>query len=737
MKNKIIGGLVVIALAVGAFFVGKAATGDDSDASSGPVVIQRAVERTTLQEVRTLQGELLREELQILNSPVDGRVSEVFVEDGDTIEAGQTIFALDGRAAVAANGAFAFFRQLDVGSDGPDVEQLERILSEAGYDVGSVDRLFTEDTRRGLARWQVDHGYGGATPEPGETVQVSLQQNQEGYTIGARNTVAVRIEPSVPEIAPAPAGANANRTSVAARTVRQTTPLVEVSADVTQVAEGGLVTFTFTVTSPFAGNTIVEIAFDGEATEEDDYDDVPDSVTFPAGASSVTLVVQTLDDDVLETADEDLVVSIADQFGDNVVYSAGGLSLATVAILADGVDERPVIEIDSDEPIVAEGGGGGGGAAGGGGGGGDITMTLTSSLELNEDIEIWYEVSGTTTLGEDYEDPDEDTEGQRGFVELPSGDTTVDITVNVRDDDLVEFDEDVTVRLLANPEDVAGDPSYYVALFPNQATTIIESDDIPELTLRGGGNVGEGAATSVVVVADQAPVEDTSVNYQFSGSAEAGDDFEDLAGTVILRAGQTQVSIAIRTLDDDVVFLPSDIIVADWPARVGTVEVDEGEFMLQGEPILELTEPVFTIKLFAAATDFSVLEVGQIVTIELSAGDQEAEGVITELDSAATVDDAGAERYEGIVESTSEELIAVDGAIVTIEVIVNEAVDVFAVPISAVSQDATGNKEVRILTDAGTIERVSVETGLEDGALIEITSGLDGTEIVIVEIDPA
>ena len=53
--------------------------------------------------------------------------------------------------------------------------QLERILSEAGYDPGNVDRLYTEATRAALRNWQIDYGYGGATPEPEETIIISLQ----------------------------------------------------------------------------------------------------------------------------------------------------------------------------------------------------------------------------------------------------------------------------------------------------------------------------------------------------------------------------------------------------------------------------------------------------------------------------------------------------------------------------------------------------------------------------------
>lgn len=108
------------------------------------------------------------------------------------------MFALDGRAAVAVDGEFSFFRQLDVGSQGPDVAQLERILVDEGYQVGLVDELFTEETRAGLSQWQRDRGYGGATPEPDENVTIALQGNPAGYDVGARNAVSVRLGPTVP-----------------------------------------------------------------------------------------------------------------------------------------------------------------------------------------------------------------------------------------------------------------------------------------------------------------------------------------------------------------------------------------------------------------------------------------------------------------------------------------------------------------------------------------------------------
>ena len=48
---------------------------------------------------------------------------------------------------------------------------------------------------------------------------------------------------------------------------------------------------------------------------------------------------------------------------------------------------------------------------------------------------------------------------------------------------------------------------------------IIESNDLPELTISGGGGIGEGGNAEFVINADQPVTEDTSINYTLRGSA--------------------------------------------------------------------------------------------------------------------------------------------------------------------------------------------------------------------------
>ncbi|MBJ7367933.1 MAG: biotin/lipoyl-binding protein, partial [Ilumatobacteraceae bacterium] len=132
ITRKIITSIAVVGVVVGAVFVGKSLGGSSTGKSTGLLIVPRQVERRSLEDVLTVSGEIRRDETKKINSPVDGQVSDVAVSDGDTVNAGDTIFSLDGRDSVAVKGKFAFYRPLDVGAVGPDVKQLEDILISSG-----------------------------------------------------------------------------------------------------------------------------------------------------------------------------------------------------------------------------------------------------------------------------------------------------------------------------------------------------------------------------------------------------------------------------------------------------------------------------------------------------------------------------------------------------------------------------------------------------------------------------
>jgi len=169
--------IAVIGVAV---LVGRQSGGDST--KNELLITPRAVERRDLSDVLTVSGEVRRDETKKINSAVDGKVSQINVEDGDTVEVGDGVFALDGRTAVAVPGEFSFYRELTVGSVGPDVKQLETILNDSGYKIRDIDTLFTEETRSALAKWQFDRQYSGSSNESDETITASLSPNGAAYS---------------------------------------------------------------------------------------------------------------------------------------------------------------------------------------------------------------------------------------------------------------------------------------------------------------------------------------------------------------------------------------------------------------------------------------------------------------------------------------------------------------------------------------------------------------------------
>jgi hypothetical protein len=274
----------------------------------------------------------------------------------------------------------------------------------------------------------------------------------------------------------------------------------------------------------------------------------------------------------------------------------------------------------------------------------------------------------------------------------------------------------------------------------------IVSAVLPTLTLSASTSaITEGGAASFTISANQAPTVDTSVNFAVQGTAMPGEDYEPIVGVALLTAGQTQVTVTLQSIEKDVTFEPTDMVVANWPVTVGDVYVKAGAPVTAGEPILDLTEPHVSVTLQASPSDRTNLAVGQPCTVQISGSQAEVSGTITELDSAPTTINTGSsasggggseEVYEGTIESSDlASLMGADGSTVSISVVNQEATDAPTVPIAAVKQNGVGADVLRVLSSSGSISEVPVITGLSEGSYIQIKSGATIGETVIVQSD--
>jgi Calx-beta domain/Putative peptidoglycan binding domain len=819
-NKKVWAGIVVLALVIAGAGFGYAKTGGSSSSTKKDLVILSDVQRRTLQDTVTLNGTLARKELRKVTTVAQGRISGVYSKDGSKAKAGERLFAIDGRNAIAEPGTVRFFRPLGVGDRGDDVLQLKRILAAAGHNPGTMDTLFTEQTRFALAQWQAQHHYPGATPVSAQTVTVSLGQGS-GYTLGDQTAAGLTIGPSAARTTAATTGVAHNGVLTAFRSADGVTPFVDPTLTIQSVnavvSEGTPATFVITASAAPTANVTVNLTSGGTATAADVVTP-PTSVTLPMDTTSVSVSVPTRVDQVVKPkktlslalasgtgytvgSPGSATTSIVNSNVPSMSISGGGTvtpgSTARLAVFADqpplhdtqitlsfsgdavpGTDYHtvnPVLlmraghrsasvtlstlsssTIQPDRHIVASiiaaptqysvGEPGSAvltiqGATGTSAlpivtlrsatthlmKGQPYVVTLGLSQAVSVPLTVVLAYGGNAAQGTDFTLPG-------GTIVVPPGQTSLPVSVPTVQDKVVESDRVLTIA-------VASSSAYQIGS-PNTASVTIESQVTPELTISSNtASVSAGGAATFTIRADQAPVKDTSVNYQVIGTAQPGQDFVPLLGTALLRAGQTRISVTLRSIQKDVVFEPTDMIVGTWPIRVGQVFVKEGDSVMPGAPVLSLTDPNFTVTLQASASDRTKLKVGQHCTVQLVGGVNEEPGTISELDSNLTSLDASSpggtpqQVYEGKIQVG--DLGAADGAAVTIKVVDQQETNVITVPIAAVKQNGSGQDVVRVidLNNSGTVREVPVQTGLTEGSYIEIKKGLKGNETVIVEVD--
>ena len=346
-----------------------------------------------------------------------------------------------------------------------------------------------------------------------------------------------------------------------------------------------------------------------------------------------------------------------------------------------------------------------------------VSIGLSQAVSTPLTIQLSY--GGTAVPGTDYNAP-------AGSIVVPAGMTSTQVPIPTVTSNTVESDRVLTVSLAPSGSYVTGSPS--------SASTTITTAAVPVLTIASNTpSVVQGAAATFTITASQAPVKNTTVSFAVQGTVQPGQGYVPISGAALLAAGQTQVNVVLQTIQTDITFQPTDMIVGQWPTRIGQVNVKAGQAVVPGQAILSLVEPDLSVTLQASAADRSKLQVGQTCTVQINGANNKGTGVITELD-ADTTQVGTAQVYEGTIQLSG--LTGADGSQVSITVVDQQIDNALTVPIAAVKQGGSGTDLVRVvsLAKGGRITEVPVTTGLTEGSYIQITGGLRLGQLVIVQV---
>ena len=173
--------------------------------------------------------------------------------------------------------------------------------------------------------------------------------------------------------------------------------------------------------------------------------------------------------------------------------------------------------------------------------------------------------SGEATNGTDYST-------LNGTVTIPSGSSTVTLTLNPVDDSVAEGDETVTLTISSD--------SHYGPGSSNSATVTIH-DDESTVTITATDNSASEPGTDKGVFtftrdnAGAALAVLYSTNSGQSGAATNGSDYSSLSGTVTIPSGSSSVALTLIPIDDSVA--ESDETV--------TLTISDSSSYFKGSPI--------------------------------------------------------------------------------------------------------------------------------------------------------
>ncbi|WED42696.1 beta strand repeat-containing protein [Legionella cardiaca] len=302
---------------------------------------------------------------------------------------------------------------------------------------------------------------------------------------------------------------------------------------------------------PAGGSITVNLTYSGVAQDGSDFTGVA-SVVIPAGSSSATFTIQTLDDALAEGS-ENFTVSIA-----SIVDNGNSFEAITANPAADEVTTTITDQIGSDNPPGSED---------------QVLVSIAGPANVIEgEATTNYTVSlshpvpagGSITVNLTYSGVAQDGSDFTGVasVVIPAGSSSATFTIQTLDDALAEGSENFTVSIAS----IVDNGNSFEAITANPAadevtTTITDqigsdnppgSEDQVLVSIAGPANVIEGEATTNYTVSLSHPVPaggSITVNLTYSGVAQDGSDFTGVA-SVVIPAGSSSATFTIQTLDD-------------------------------------------------------------------------------------------------------------------------------------------------------------------------------------------
>ncbi len=259
-------------------------------------------------------------------------------------------------------------------------------------------------------------------------------------------------------------------------------------------------------------------------------------LTISAGGQTNNIVV-SIEDDALDEASETIAITLS-----GPTNASLGAKTTHTRTITDN-DSPPTVQFASPTSSGLEGTT-------------NPSFDLVLSAESGLDVTVDYSAAGVTAVGSG-----EDFSLTAGTATITAGQTTTSIGGTpgiIIDDDLDEFNETFTISLSNPTNSTVGTNGLHTY-------TITDNDVTPTIGFTSASTSGDESVSpiSTTIAIPTESGKNISVDYAISGTALGGGiDYSLSAGTASIAAGETDTTLSITIIDDEVYETGENIRIA-------------------------------------------------------------------------------------------------------------------------------------------------------------------------------
>jgi multidrug efflux pump subunit AcrA (membrane-fusion protein) len=233
---------------------------------------------------------------------------------------------------------------------------------------------------------------------------------------------------------------------------------------------------------------------------------------------------------------------------------------------------------------------------------------------------------------------------------------------------------------------------------------------------------------------DQAAAQLASMQQQYSAAKSSLSSLQTSTSPQTLQMDDAQISIAQVNVNSVQHQLDGATLTSPIPGIVSQVNVKAGQSVTSGgttSAIVIFSPGSYNVTGTVSDSQVNLVALGQAAQVTPAGSTQALLGKITSIAPAATVS-SGVATFAVTAQLTDTSNAIRPGVSASVSIVINQVVHVLTVPTSAVHTTATGSA-VTLLVN-GQPKSVPVQTGASDPSRIEITSGLQLNQVVVIAI---